>query len=94
MAMRGIRGATTVEENTKTAIWQAAKELLKEILNRNAVDTADIGAVIFSMTDDLNAAFPTAGVRTLDGFDLVPLFDARQCAIEGSMPRCIRLSRV
>ena len=50
-----------------------------------------IGAAIFSMTEDLTAAFPSTGVRSLPGFDMVPLFDARQCAIEGSLPRCIRV---
>jgi len=91
MAMRGIRGATTVEENTQAAIWQAAQEMVQAILEENALPTEQIGACIFSMTEDLTAAFPTAGVRQLAGFDLVPLFDARQCAVEGSLPRCLRV---
>lgn len=91
MSMRGIRGATTVEHNEKEEIWQAAAAMMKELLAKNELHTEDIGAVIFSMTEDLTAAFPTAGVRKLPGFDLVPLFDARQCAIEGSLPMCIRV---
>lgn len=89
--MRGIRGAITVTRNEKETIWQAAQEMMEEILVRNDLQTEDIGAVIFSMTEDLTAAFPTAGVRRLPGFDLVPLFDARQCAIEGSLAHCIRV---
>ncbi len=89
--MRGIRGATTVGRNKKEEIWQAAQELMAELLRANAIAPADIGAAIFSVTDDLTAAFPTAGVRRIAGFDLVPLFDARQCAIEDSLPRCIRV---
>ena len=89
--MRGIRGAITVGRNEKEEIWQAAQELVAELLRVNAVTAADIGAAIFSATEDLTAAFPTAGVRRIDGFDLVPLFDARQCAIESSLPRCIRV---
>lgn len=89
--MRGIRGAITVEEDTKEAIWHAARAMMETILARNALAAPDIGAVIFSMTEDLTAAFPTAGVRQIAGFSLVPLFDARQCAIEGSLERCIRV---
>jgi len=88
--MRGIRGAITVGRNEKEEIWLAAQELITELLRTNAITAADIGAAIFSVTEDLTAAFPTAGVRRINGFDLVPLFDARQCAIENSLPRCIR----
>lgn len=91
MGMRGVRGAITVEKNEKAAIWQAAKAMMQELIERNELAPEDIGAVIFNMTEDLTAAFPTAGVRQLPGFDLVPLFDARQCAIEGSLEKCIRV---
>ena len=87
MGMRGVRGAITVEKNEKAAIWQAAKAMMQELIERNELAPEDIGAVIFSMTEDLTAA----GVRQLPGFDLVPLFDARQCAIEGSLEKCIRV---
>lgn len=89
--MRGIRGATTVETNSVEEIHTAAQNLIVEILSRNHVDPSQIGAAIFSMTEDLTAAFPTAGARKIPGFELVPLFDARQCAIEGSLERCIRV---
>ena len=89
--MRGIRGAITVTEDTKEAIWQAAAEMVQAAIERNGVQPEDIGAAIFSQTEDLTSAFPSAGVRRLvPGFDLVPLFDARQLAIEGSTPMCIR----
>ncbi|WP_294158444.1 chorismate mutase [uncultured Selenomonas sp.] len=90
--MRGIRGAITVTEDTKEAIWQAAAEMVQAAIERNDVQPEDIGAAIFSQTEDLTSAFPSAGVRRLvKGFDLVPLFDARQLAIDGSLPRCIRV---
>ncbi len=91
IAVRGIRGAITVQEDTREAIWNAARAMMEAVLERNALAPAAIGAVIFSMTEDLSAAFPTAGVRQIEGFDLVPLFDARQCAVEGSLEKCIRV---
>ena len=90
--MTGIRGAITVTEDTKEAIWQAAAEMVQAAIERNGVQPEDIGAAIFSQTEDLTSAFPSAGVRRLvPGFDLVPLFDARQLAIEGSLAHCIRV---
>lgn len=90
--MRGIRGAITVEQDEKEAIWQAAAEMVTAMLQENGIAPEDIGAAIFSQTEDLVSAFPSAGVRSrVPGFDLVPLFDARQCAIEGSLGKCIRV---
>ena len=90
--MRGVRGATTVENDRKEEIWSAAAELVSAMLDANGIASEDIGAAIFSATEDLVSAFPSAGVRArVSGFDTVPLFDARQLAIEGSLPRCLRV---
>lgn len=90
--MRGVRGATTVENDRKEKIWSAAAELVSAMLDANGIASEDIGAAIFSATEDLVSAFPSAGVRArVPGFDAVPLFDARQLAIEGSLPRCLRV---
>ncbi len=89
--MRGIRGAITVKENSKKAIYDAAQRLMEEIIKKNEIYAEDIGVIIFSMTEDLTAAFPTAGIREIPGFDVVPLFDVRQLAIENSLKKCIRV---
>lgn len=89
--MRGIRGAITVEENTAEAIREAASKVVKEMVDKNHIAVEDIGAAIFSATEDLTAAFPASGARQLAGFDMVPLFDARQMEVSGAMKRCIRV---
>ena len=86
MAMRGIRGAVTVNENLKEQIWQAARLLVTKILSLNELRAENIGAIIFSMTEDLTAAFPSSAVRQLPALRLVPLFDTREPAIENSLP--------
>mgnify|MGYP002626312389 CR=1 FL=1 len=91
MAMRGIRGAVTVNENLKEQIWQAARLLVTKILSLNELRAENIGAIIFSMTEDLTAAFPSSAVRQLPALRLVPLFDTREPAIENSLPMCIRV---
>ena len=91
MAMRGIRGAVTVEENTKEKIWAAAWHLVTKILSVNELQADNIGAIIFSMTEDLTAAFPSSAVRRQPALRLVPLFDTREPAVDNSLPLCIRV---
>ena len=91
MTMRGIRGATTVDENSKEKIWQAARQLVTEILSQNNLRAENIGAIIFSTTEDLTAAFPSTALRERPAFRLVPLFDTREPAVENSLQLCIRV---
>ena len=91
MAMRGIRGATTVEENTKEAIRQSVQELVAVMMEGNGVGPEDIGAAIFSGTGDITAGFPATAMRQMPGMEAVPLFDAQEMDVEGSLPLCIRL---
>ena len=41
------------------------------MLEANEIATEDIGAAIFSATEDITAAFPAKGARALPGFDMV-----------------------
>ena len=91
MTMRGIRGAITVDENSKEKIWRAAQLLVTEILSQNELRAESLGAIIFSTTEDLTAAFPSSAVRQLSTLSLVPLFDTREPAVENSLPLCIRV---
>ena len=89
MVVRGIRGATTVTENSKIAILKGTKELLTVLKDRNNFETADIVSIFFSMTPDLNAAFPAAAARQL-GWNNVPLFGVQESDVENALRMCIR----
>ena len=91
MALKGLRGAITVEENSKQAIWHASQLLITQLMSANQIHPDTVGAVIFSCTKDLTAAFPAAGVRQLPNFQYLPLFDTQEMDVEGSMPMCIRV---
>ena len=41
-----IRGATTVESNEKEQIYEAAAEMMKEIIEANNIDKNDIVSII------------------------------------------------
>src|SRR5208337_4370754 len=90
MAVRGIRGATTAEANTRDDILSKTKELLDSIITRNRVELADIASVIFSVTDDLNAEYPAVSAREM-GWRFIPLFCTMEMAVSGSLTRCIRV---
>jgi len=90
MPVRGIRGAITVEENTKQEILAATKQLLSSMLQENEVQIEEIASVIFSVTKDLNAEFPAAAAREM-GWNNLPLLCTYEIDIPGSLPKCIRI---
>lgn len=89
-SVRGIRGATTVAENEREAILAATAELLKVIVDRNDLCTADVASAVFTMTPDLDAVFPAAAARAL-GWSGVPLFCAREIPVPDAPAMCIRV---
>jgi len=90
MPVRGLRGAITVEENTKQEILAATKQLLSSMLQENEVQIEEIASVIFSVTKDLNAEFPAAAAREM-GWNNLPLLCTYEIDIPGSLPKCIRI---
>jgi chorismate mutase len=91
MAVRGIRGATSVPEDTADAVLGATRELLSEILRSNGLtDFGEIISAIFTTTPDLTSAFPAEAARAL-GMNHVPLLCASEIAVPHGMARCIRV---
>ena len=91
MAVRGVRGATSVETDDPALIRQAARELMEEILRRNQIaDFDDVISAVFTTTEDLVSAFPAEAARAM-GMNQVPLLCAREIPVPGSMLRCIRV---
>lgn len=89
-SLRALRGATSVEDNTSEAIIAGTAELLRVLLERNAVDLDDLVSIIFTTTTDLNAEFPAAAARGI-GIAHVPLLCAQEIQVPGDISRCIRV---
>ncbi len=89
--MRGIRGATSVRENSAAAIAAATKQLLLAMMDKNGVDTRDIASVLFTMTKDINAAFPATAAREIPGWDMVPMLCSVEVDVPGGLEKCIRV---
>ena len=90
MLVRGIRGATTVEANTKEAILEAAAELLSAIVDANQVQHDHVASIIFSTSPDLTAEFPAVAARNL-GWTDVALMCGHEMGVPGSLPKCLRI---
>lgn len=87
---RGVRGATTVEANTREAILQATRQLLALMIRRNDIESSDIASAVFTLTNDLNAEFPALAARQMGWLD-VPLLCGYELSVPGSLGKCIRI---
>ncbi len=89
-AVRGIRGATTVEADDKEEIITATEELLEEISRQNDIRPEEIASVFFTVTRELTATFPAEAARKR-GWTMVPMLCATEIPVPGSLPKCIRV---
>ncbi|MCR4435575.1 MAG: chorismate mutase [Clostridiales bacterium] len=90
MGVRAIRGAVTVENNSASDIIGETKALLTKMAEKNRLVEEDIISIIFTMTEDLNAAFPAIAARQL-GWNSAALMCMREIDVPGSLNKCIRV---
>lgn len=88
--VRALRGATTVDDDTKEQVAERVVELLTELMDRNGIHHDDLISVWFTATDDIHSMFPAEAARKV-GFGDVPLICARELDITGATPHCIRV---
>ena len=90
LAVRALRGATTVDVDEKEHLFERVITLLDALFERNAIHHDDLISVLFTATDDIHSAFPALAARKF-GLGDVPLICARELDIDGGTPRCIRV---
>ncbi|WP_425613985.1 chorismate mutase [Anatilimnocola sp. NA78] len=90
MRCRGVRGATTVEANTRDEVLTNTRQLLALMIRANKIEPEDVASAMFSVTSDLNAEFPALAARQLGWLD-VPLLCTYEVDVPGSLRRCIRI---
>jgi chorismate mutase len=88
--LRALRGATTLDEDTAEQVNKRVQALISSMLDRNDISHDDLVSILFTATDDIVSMFPATAARSL-GLGDVPLICARELAIAGAMPRCIRV---
>ncbi|MGW8257382.1 MAG: chorismate mutase [Thermoguttaceae bacterium] len=90
MPCRGVRGATTCEENTAESILKATRELLALMIRQNGIESQDVASAFFSTTRDLDAEFPALAARQLGLWDTA-LMCVNELDVPGSLRHCIRI---
>lgn len=90
MRLFALRGAISVTHNDSQDILDATTELMKTIMERNALTPENVVSCIFTATNDLNAEFPAVAARAL-GFDRVPLLCAGEIPVPRALPHVIRV---
>jgi chorismate mutase len=88
--VRGLRGATTVDEDTVAQVTERSQELMQALMASNGLVEDDIISVLFTATADVTSTFPATAIREI-GFGAVPLLCAAEIPVPGSMPLCIRV---
>src|ERR1700734_3439689 len=87
--VRGLRGATTVDEDTVDQVTERSQELMRELMAKNDLVEDDIISVLFTATADVTSTFPATAIRAI-GFGAVPLLCASEVPFPGAKPPCIR----
>jgi chorismate mutase len=90
IALRGLRGATTVDADTEEQVTERVQTLITAMLDRNGLDKDALVSVLFTATDDIHCMFPATAARGV-GLGDVPLICARELDITGATPLCIRI---
>lgn len=88
--VRALRGATTIEEDTREQLEERVVALLEKMFERNAIDHDQLISVIFTATPDIHSAFPATAAREI-GLGDVPLLCAQELTIDGATPLCVRV---
>jgi chorismate mutase len=90
--LAALRGAITLDADTREQVLARTAELLEELMERNGLGTDDVVSLMFTCTDDIGSEFPAAAVRAA-GISDVPMLCARELGIEGSsnIPLCVRV---
>ena len=87
---RGVRGATTVTENTKEAILEATREMMYIIIRANGMRPEDVASAYFTTTVDLDATYPALAARQLGWYDAA-LLCGHEMQVPDGLSMCIRV---
>lgn len=89
--MKSLRGATTVKVNSESEIRGRILELWDTILKHNNFGVEDISSVIFTATQDIDAAYPGKFVRLERGLTEASILHFNEMHVQGSLPLCLRV---
>lgn len=89
MAVRGLRGATTVDADDPEEIHRRTTDLLELAFERNQIHPDSVISIFFTATHDLRSVAPAAAARAMGLVD-IPLLCAQEMPVDGGLERCVR----
>ncbi len=87
---RGVRGATTIENDTPEEILNGTKELLETIIQANDMKPDDVASAIFTTTPDITTEYPALAARKLGWLDTA-LLCGHEMTVPHGLKKCIRI---
>jgi chorismate mutase len=90
VAVRAIRGAIQLEVDEREHLLDRTRQLVREVLRVNGLDTEALISILFTVTADLRSEFPALAAREL-GLGDVPLLCTTEIDVPGALPRVVRL---
>lgn len=90
MAVRALRGATTVDVDDPTEVRHRTIQLIEVLFERNQLAGDDVISIFFTTTDDVRSLPPAAAARAV-GLDDVPLLCAQEMGSDIGLQRCVRM---
>lgn len=90
MGIVSIRGAITVDKNTKDDILEATEFMVSRIVWSNHIALQNIIQIHFSATKDLDAIYPAVAARHL-GITSAALMCFQEMNVMDSLEKCIRV---
>jgi chorismate mutase len=90
--LAALRGAITLDADTRDEVLARTAELLEALMSRNGLTSEDVVSLMFTATADICSEFPAAAVRAA-GISDVPMLCARELEIDGAsaVPLCVRV---
>ncbi|WP_147533785.1 chorismate mutase [Bacillus marasmi] len=89
--IRGVRGAITVKEDNEAELVSATEKLIRQMIEENQITADQVASILFTVTNDLKAAFPAKAVRLIEGWRYVPVMCMQEIPVPDSLKKCIRV---
>ncbi len=90
LVCRGVRGATTVKNDTREEVLSATQELLEHLIEANGIEPEDVASVYFTTTPDVVSEYPALAARKLGWVDSA-LICGHEMAVPHGLKKCVRI---
>ncbi|MEM9134083.1 MAG: chorismate mutase [Actinomycetota bacterium] len=90
MAVRALRGATTVDVDDPAEVRHRTIQLIETLFERNQLAGDDVISIFFTTTDDVRSLPPAAAARAF-GLEEVPLLCAQEMGSDIGLKHCVRM---